>query len=85
MELIELNNVLKQYDDGKVTALNNLNLSIKKGTFVSIIGPSGSGKSTLLNMLGALDVPDSGEIIIDGINLGVEKDLSDFRANEIGW
>jgi putative ABC transport system ATP-binding protein len=85
MELIKLTNVLKQYDDGKVTALNNLNLSIKKGTFVSIIGPSGSGKSTLLNMLGALDVPDSGEIIIDGINLGVEKDLSDFRANEIGF
>lgn len=85
MELIKLTNVLKQYDKGRVTALNNLNLSIDKGSFVSIIGPSGSGKSTLLNMLGALDNPDSGEIIIDGINIGAEKDLSDFRRDKIGF
>ena len=85
MEFISLRNVLKQYDDGEVTALNHINLSIEKGSFVSIIGPSGSGKSTLLNMLGALDSPDSGEIIIDGINLSNEKDLSDFRRNEIGF
>ena len=85
MEFISLKDVLKQYDDGYVTALNHINLSIEKGSFVSIIGPSGSGKSTLLNMLGALDNPDSGEIIIDGINLSQEKDLSDFRRNEIGF
>lgn len=85
MEFISLKNVLKQYDDGEVTALNHINLSIEKGSFVSIIGPSGSGKSTLLNMLGALDNPDSGEIIIDRINLSDEKDLSDFRRNEIGF
>ena len=85
MEFISLKDVLKQYDDGYVTALNHINLSIEKGSFVSIIGPSGSGKSTLLNMLGALDNPDSGEIIIDGINLGKEKDLSDFRRDEIGF
>lgn len=53
MELIRLTNVLKEYDDGSVRALNNINLSVEKGSFVSIIGPSGSGKSTLLNMLGA--------------------------------
>ena len=85
MELIRLNNVLKQYDDGAVTALNNINLSIEKGSFVSIIGPSGSGKSTLLNMLGALDSPDSGKVIINGIDLSAQKDLSDFRRHEIGF
>lgn len=85
MELIRLNNVLKQYDDGAVRALNNINLSIQKGSFVSIIGPSGSGKSTLLNMLGALDSPDSGQIIINGVDLARQKDLSDFRRQEIGF
>ena len=85
MEFIRLKDVLKQYDDGEVTALNHINLSIEKGSFVSIIGPSGSGKSTLLNMLGALDKPDSGEINIGGINLSQEKDLSDFRRDEIGF
>ncbi len=78
-------NVLKQYDDGAVTALNRINLYIEKGSFVSIIGPSGSGKSTLLNMLGALDSPDSGHVIIDGVDLATQKDLSDFRRHEIGF
>ena len=85
MELIRLTNVLKQYDDGAVTALNNINLSIEKGSFVSIIGPSGSGKSTLLNMLGALDTPDSGQVLINGVDLARQKDLSDFRRHEIGF
>lgn len=85
MELIRLTNVLKQYDGGAVTALNNINLSIEKGSFVSIIGPSGSGKSTLLNMLGALDSPDSGQVIINGYDLAKQKDLSDFRRQEIGF
>ena len=85
MELIRLTNVLKQYDDGAVTALNNINLSIEKGSFVSIIGPSGSGKSTLLNMLGALDSSDSGQVIINGVDLARQKDLSDFRRHEIGF
>jgi putative ABC transport system ATP-binding protein len=85
MGFINLKDVLKQYDNGEVTALDYIDLSIEKGSFVSIMGPSGSGKSTLLNMLGALDNPDSGEIIIGGINLAKEKDLSDFRRNEIGF
>lgn len=85
MEVIRLENVLKQYDEGSVTALNKINLSIEKGSFVSIIGPSGSGKSTLLNMLGALDSPDSGHVIINGTDLASQKDLSDFRCNEIGF
>ena len=77
--------VLKQYDDGAVTALNRINLYIQSGSFVSIIGPSGSGKSTLLNMLGALDSPDSGQIIVNGVDLASIKDLSDFRRHEIGF
>lgn len=85
MELIRLTNVLKEYDNGAVIALNNINLSIEKGSFVSIIGPSGSGKSTLLNMLGALDSPDSGHVIINGVDLATQKDLSDFRRHEIGF
>ena len=85
MELIRLANVLKEYDYGAVIALNNINLSSEKGSFVSIIGPSGSGKSTLLNMLGALDSPDSGHVIIDGVDLATQKDLSDFRRHEIGF
>lgn len=84
MEL-RLINVLKQYDDGAVTALNRINLYIEPGSFVSIIGPSGSGKSTLLNMLGALDSPDSGQIIVNGVDLASLKDLSDFRRHEIGF
>ncbi|MBE6510247.1 MAG: ABC transporter ATP-binding protein [Methanobrevibacter millerae] len=77
--------VLKQYDEGAVTALNRINLNIKNGSFVSIIGPSGSGKSTLLNMLGALDTPDSGQVIVNGVDLASQKDLSDFRRHEIGF
>ena len=77
--------VLKQYDDGAVTALNRINLYIEKGSFVSIIGPCGSGKSTLLNMLGALDTPDSGQVIVNGVDLASQKDLSDFRRHEIGF
>jgi putative ABC transport system ATP-binding protein len=85
MELIRLKNVIKEYDNGKVIALNNINLSIEAGSFVSIIGPSGSGKSTLLNMIGALDKPDSGEIIINGIDISKQKDLSELRQKEIGF
>ncbi len=85
MELIRLTNVLKEYDDGAVIALNSINLSVEKGSFVSIIGPSGSGKSTLLNMLGALDSPDYGQVIINGVDLSTQKDLSDFRRQEIGF
>ena len=52
--IIEIRNLKKSYDDGKIKALNGLNLEVKKGEFLSIMGPSGSGKSTLLNMIGAL-------------------------------
>ena len=83
--IVEIKNLKKSFDHGKITALNGLNLEIKEGEFVSIIGPSGSGKSTLLNMIGALDKADAGNITVSGIDLVRKKDLSDFRSQEIGF
>ncbi len=83
--IIEIKNVKKSYEDGRILALNGVDLTVKKGEFVSIIGPSGSGKSTLLNIIGALDKPDSGSIIIDGEDIGGKKDLSNFRAKTLGF
>ncbi|MDO9045827.1 MAG: ABC transporter ATP-binding protein [Methanobacteriaceae archaeon] len=83
--IVEIKNLKKSFDHGKITALNGLNLEIKEGEFVSIIGPSGSGKSTLLNMIGALDKADVGDITVSGIDLIRKKDLSDFRSQEIGF
>jgi putative ABC transport system ATP-binding protein len=83
--IVEIKNLKKSFDHGKITALNGLNLEIKEGEFVSIIGPSGSGKSTLLNMIGALDKADEGNINVSGIDLLKKKDLSDFRSQEIGF
>jgi putative ABC transport system ATP-binding protein len=68
-------------------ALRGINLKVKKGEFISIVGPSGSGKSTLLNMLGALDRPTSGYVFIDGINIFSLNDnqLAEFRNSKIGF
>ena len=84
-DIISLKNVKKSYEGGNIKALNGIDLDIKKGEFISIIGPSGSGKSTLLNMLGALDTPDTGEIIVAGENLSKSKSLNAFRAQKIGF
>ena len=85
MNAVEIKNLYKSYEGGKIKALNGINLTIADGEFVSIIGPSGSGKSTLLNMLGALDVPDSGTIEVAGRDLSSDKKLNEFRAQEIGF
>ena len=85
MNAVEIKDLYKSYEDGKIKALNGVNLKIKEGEFVSIIGPSGSGKSTLLNMLGALDVPDSGSITVAGQDLTTSKKLNEFRATSIGF
>jgi putative ABC transport system ATP-binding protein len=82
---IKMGNLVKNYDNGTIKALNGVDLEINKGNFISIIGPSGSGKSTLLNMIGALDNPSSGEITIDGVNLSTDRDLSEFRSKKIGF
>ena len=83
--IIEIKGLKKSYDKGKIKALNGIDLTIKKGEFVSIIGPSGSGKSTLLNMIGALDTAGEGVVNVAGIDLTKTKDLSEFRSNEIGF
>ncbi len=83
--LIKMEDVVKTYDDGSVKALRGISLEIEENDFVSIIGPSGSGKSTLLNMMGALDVPDSGKIVINGVDLTSGADLSKFRSDNIGF
>ncbi len=71
----------------KVVALKNVNISIKKGEFVSIVGPSGSGKSTLLNLLGALDRPTRGQVLIDGIDVFSldDADVARIRNKKIGF
>lgn len=83
--IIEIHDLKKSYDDGTIKALNGLNLEVKDGEFLSIMGPSGSGKSTLLNMIGALDVADEGSISVAGIDLMKTKELSKFRSKEIGF
>ena len=83
--VVEIKDLKKSYENGHIKALNGISLTIEEGEFVSIIGPSGSGKSTLLNMLGALDLPDSGSISVAGYNLLKNKKLSEFRRDKIGF
>ena len=83
--IVEISNLIKSYENGHIKALNGIDLTIREGEFVSIIGPSGSGKSTLLNMLGALDSPDSGYINVAGYDLTSSKNLNKFRAQKIGF
>lgn len=87
--MLVLNNVVKTFETGmtNVSAVNNVSLHIKKSEFVSIMGKSGSGKSTLLHLIGGLDSPDSGNIIVDSVNITnmKEKELSNFRKKNIGF
>ncbi len=83
--IIEIKNLKKSYDHGNIKALNGMNLTVKRGEFISIMGPSGSGKSTLLNMIGALDTADEGTIKVAGIDLMKTKKLNQFRSKEIGF
>jgi putative ABC transport system ATP-binding protein len=83
--IVDINNLEKSYENGRIKALNGVDLQIKKGEFVSIIGPSGSGKSTLLNMLGALDVADEGFVNVAGYDLTKNKKLNEFRSKKIGF
>ena len=85
MVAVDIRDLYKSYEGGKIKALNGISLKIEDGEFVSIIGPSGSGKSTLLNMLGALDVPDSGSITVAGQDLTRNRKLNIFRGEKIGF
>lgn len=89
MALIEVKNLCKVYGSGeaKVEALKDINLEIEQGEFVAIVGPSGSGKSTLLHLLGGVDKPTSGEVIIKGESVYKlkEEELSVLRRRKIGF
>jgi len=87
--VIDINSLTKIYQTGKTDfkALNNVTLKIRKGDFVAIMGPSGSGKSTLMNIIGCLDRPTSGTVIIDGENISIVRDneLAEIRGRKIGF
>jgi len=89
MKVLELKNVNKIYTSSevKVHAVKDVTLDFVEAEFAAIVGPSGSGKTTLLNLIGGLDMPTSGEIIIDGTDLSKLKPskLIDFRLNNIGF
>ena len=87
--IIELRNVWKIYQLGEVAvpAVKDVSLKIHKGEYVVILGPSGSGKSTMMNLVGALDVPSKGEILLDGKDIGkmTESELAQLRGKKIGF
>ena len=86
--ILKCENLTKIYgnEDNKTIALDDVSFSVKKGQFVSIIGASGSGKSTLLHLLGGVDKPTSGKVIINNIDIHqlIEDQLAEFRRKEIG-
>jgi ABC-type lipoprotein export system ATPase subunit len=84
--LIETHDLTRIYGDGEeIRALDGVNIKIKRGEFISVMGPSGSGKSTLLNMIGALDIPTSGSILINGQDLVDIRDKYTFRSQTVGF
>ena len=87
--ILDLRNVWKIYEMGdvQVKALSGLNLQAKKGEFLSIMGPSGSGKSTAMNMIGCLDVPSKGNILLEGHDIAsmTESNLAQIRGKKIGF
>ena len=87
--IIDITDITKTYRLGKieVRALRGIDLKIRKGEFISIMGPSGSGKSTLMNIIGCLDTPDGGSYFLDGTDVSLLKDnsLADIRNKKIGF
>ena len=89
MDIVTVQNLKKTFGKGanKVEALRGIDLSVEKGSFTAIIGASGSGKTTLLNMIGGMDVPDEGEVTVDGVRLSglKERELAVFRRSKVGF
>lgn len=89
MAIVELNDVTRIYRTGdhELRALDNVNISLDEGKFVVILGPSGAGKSTLLNLLGGLDSPTSGTIVVNGRDISTltSNELADYRASTVGF
>ncbi len=88
MKILEVNNLCKNYGKGTtlVKAIDNISFSVNEGDFVAIVGSSGSGKSTLLHILGAVDKPTSGKVIIGGVDVFKQKEdaLAVFRRRKVG-
>ena len=89
MSIIEIKNLTKVYDGAgiEVRAVNGIDLTVEEGEFAAIVGPSGSGKTTFLNLMGGLDKPTSGQVVIDKTNIWdlSSRKLIDFRLNNIGF
>jgi putative ABC transport system ATP-binding protein len=90
MKVIQTKNIFKIYNEGKgneVHAVNNVSLEIEKGEFTAIVGPSGSGKTTLLNIIGGLDTPTSGNVLIENTETASlkENEMINFRLHNIGF
>ena len=89
--MLELIDVRKDYESpgqgGSVTVLRDISLKVEEGRALSVVGPSGSGKSTLLNIIGALDRPTSGKVLLDGVDIGQlnDKELAKIRGERIGF
>ena len=89
MKILEVRGLVKTYGEGeaKVQALRGIDLSVERGEFVAVVGSSGSGKSTFLNLVGGLDLPTAGEVIVDGKNLQSlsDREITIFRRRKIGF
>ncbi len=89
MSYIQVINEVKTYGSGesKIFANNGVTFSVNKGELAVILGPSGAGKSTVLNILGGMDQPDSGEVIVDGTNIATlnSRQLTKYRRNDVGF
>ena len=83
--LIRFSSVTREFEGGSVVALDNVDLEVARGEFVAVMGPSGSGKTTMLNLMGAMDLPDRGDVIVDGIRLTDRKTMDRVRATRIGF
>ena len=88
MDILEVNNLSKVYGEGdtQIKALDSVSFGVNKGEFVAIVGPSGSGKSTLLHILGGVDTPSSGQVLVDGTDISAldQTKLAIFRRRQIG-
>ncbi len=89
MAIVQLKDVTRAYESGDhvLYALNKVNLELDEGKFVVVLGPSGAGKSTLLNLLGGLDSPTSGQIVVDGKDISTlsKNELAEYRASTVGF